>query len=229
MATGETRWSLSLELLSKPGKVPTIIGVSAVYAAAHAMLFHPLLGDAAGILGVAPVLLFAMRFGAIGGALAGAGAMVFLMLTAVQLSDHAWLDWFWPAGMLGTSALIAIGVLTGRFRDAIADMKAELMATPGTRVRTPRVRTNGGRTASGRATANVPSARDLEMRIEQLSEREAHVLRLVAEGLPNKEIAETLNLSLHTVKTHVSVILRKLAVSNRTSAVGIARELDIID
>ena len=55
------------------------------------------------------------------------------------------------------------------------------------------------------------------------------MLRLVAAGLPNQEIADTLGISLHTAKTHVSVILRKLAVSNRTSAVGVARELELID
>ncbi len=55
------------------------------------------------------------------------------------------------------------------------------------------------------------------------------VRRLVAEGLPNKEIADRLGISLHTAKTHVSVILHKLSASNRTGAVAAARELDILD
>ena len=68
-----------------------------------------------------------------------------------------------------------------------------------------------------------------EAATKTLSPREWDVLRLLADGMKNREIAETLGISLHTVKTHVSVILQKLAVPNRTSAAGVARELDIID
>ena len=229
MVNRQTPWPLSLDGLSRRAKVRTAIGASAVYAAAHVLLLHPLLGDASGILGIAPVLLFAMLFGAAGGALAGVAAMVFLMLTAAALSDRAWLDWLWPAGMLGTAGLVAIGALTGRYRDVAADLKATRARVVDTPARASRIRSYGGPTSSGRATAEAPSKLDLAMVVEQLSEREAEVLRLVAEGLPNKEIASTMGISLHTVKTHVSVILHKLAVSNRTGAVGIARELDIID
>jgi DNA-binding NarL/FixJ family response regulator len=49
-----------------------------------------------------------------------------------------------------------------------------------------------------------------------LSEREAEVLRLVARGLPNKQIARDLGVSLSTVKAHVSSILTKLCLPTRT-------------
>lgn len=54
--------------------------------------------------------------------------------------------------------------------------------------------------------------------VEKLSERELEVLRLVAEGQTNQEIAEKLILSPTTVKTHVQNILQKLGVSDRTQA-----------
>lgn len=51
-----------------------------------------------------------------------------------------------------------------------------------------------------------------------LSPRELEVLKLIAEGLNNKQIAATLEISLSTVKTHVQEILERLAVSDRTQA-----------
>ena len=51
-----------------------------------------------------------------------------------------------------------------------------------------------------------------------LTEREIEVLRLVAEGLTNQEIAERLIISTRTVKAHVSHILAKLNLSDRTQA-----------
>lgn len=53
---------------------------------------------------------------------------------------------------------------------------------------------------------------------EPLTAREADVLKLVARGLANEEIAKTLFISERTVRTHVSNILRKLHLANRTQA-----------
>ena len=53
---------------------------------------------------------------------------------------------------------------------------------------------------------------------ERLTEREHEVLHLIAEGLNNREIAEKLFISEKTVKTHVSNILGKLGVADRTQA-----------
>ena len=52
-----------------------------------------------------------------------------------------------------------------------------------------------------------------------LTPREVEVLRLLAEGLANKEIAARLSFSTHTAKFHVESILRKLGAANRAEAV----------
>jgi LuxR family maltose regulon positive regulatory protein len=64
--------------------------------------------------------------------------------------------------------------------------------------------------------------------IEPLSERELQVLRLVATGLSNRDIAEALYISLNTVKTHLQRIYGKLGVSSRTAAATIAQELNLL-
>jgi len=64
--------------------------------------------------------------------------------------------------------------------------------------------------------------------IEPLTDRELQVLRLVAEGCSNQEIAERLFLSLPTVKWHTGNIYGKLAVKNRMQAVARARALAIL-
>ncbi len=58
---------------------------------------------------------------------------------------------------------------------------------------------------------------------EALSPREVQILQLVADGLSNREIAEQLFLSRHTVEGHIKRIYQKLAVSSRTRAVHEAR------
>ena len=59
---------------------------------------------------------------------------------------------------------------------------------------------------------------DLPPTEEPLTEREMDVLRLVAQGLSNRDIAETLVIGEGTVRTHVSKILSKLHLANRTQA-----------
>lgn len=63
---------------------------------------------------------------------------------------------------------------------------------------------------------------------EQLSDRELEVLRIMATGAPNKEIASTLSISESTAKTHVANIFRKLDVKDRTEAVTQAMQRGII-
>jgi predicted ATPase/DNA-binding CsgD family transcriptional regulator/transcriptional regulator with XRE-family HTH domain len=61
-----------------------------------------------------------------------------------------------------------------------------------------------------------------------LSPREREVVRLVAEGLTNKEIARRLILSEHTVKSHVTSLFNKLGADSRAQAVAIAAQRDLL-
>jgi LuxR family maltose regulon positive regulatory protein len=77
----------------------------------------------------------------------------------------------------------------------------------------------GDPTISMQATTSLP---------EPLSQREQEVLKLIAAGLTNREIAETLVISSETVKKHTGAIYSKLGVSNRTEAANKARELGLL-
>ena len=85
-----------------------------------------------------------------------------------------------------------------------------------------------GLDATGRAgsTANEDEVPGLVT--EPLTGRELEVLRLVAEPMTSREVADALHLSLHTVKTHLRSILRKLSASSRHQAVRRARSLGLI-
>ena len=63
---------------------------------------------------------------------------------------------------------------------------------------------------------------------ESLTERETEVLRLLAKGCSNKEIAQTLSIGEKTVKTHVSNILAKLGVPSRTQAALYAVRIGLV-
>ncbi len=76
-----------------------------------------------------------------------------------------------------------------------------------------------GRTTVNQSTGSVD---------EELSTREIEVLKLLAAGASNREIADRLVLAEGTVKNHVSNILSKLHAENRTHAANLARERKII-
>jgi DNA-binding NarL/FixJ family response regulator len=66
------------------------------------------------------------------------------------------------------------------------------------------------------------------VQIEHLSARELDVLRGMAEGLSNKQIARALGISEHTVKFHINAILGKLDAQSRTEAVVRATRAGLI-
>lgn len=65
--------------------------------------------------------------------------------------------------------------------------------------------------------------------VEELTERELEVLHLLAQGMPNKEIASHLIISERTAKFHVSSIMSKLGATNRTEAVALAAQRGLIN
>jgi LuxR family maltose regulon positive regulatory protein len=78
------------------------------------------------------------------------------------------------------------------------------------------------------AVRSSPSPGQESDLLEPLSEREVEVLRLIADGLTNREIASQLYLSLNTVKGHTRNIYGKLGVHSRTQAVARARALGLL-
>jgi DNA-binding NarL/FixJ family response regulator len=78
-----------------------------------------------------------------------------------------------------------------------------------------------------RVSSLVPSAQ-MEQLVEPLSERELEILSLIATGASNREIADQLFIAEGTVKNHVTHILGKLGVRDRTQAALKARELGLL-
>jgi DNA-binding NarL/FixJ family response regulator len=62
----------------------------------------------------------------------------------------------------------------------------------------------------------------------QLTERQMQVLRLLAEGKPNKAICRELNIEEGTVKAHVATVFRVLDVTNRTEAAIVAKQKGLL-
>ncbi|MDP9313256.1 MAG: response regulator transcription factor [Chloroflexota bacterium] len=93
-----------------------------------------------------------------------------------------------------------------------------------------RIVANGGSTLQPVVAAKLMERMTSPQHVptEALTEREQEVLALLAQGLPNKEIAGQLVISERTVKFHVSAILAKLGAGNRTEAVHLARQRGLV-
>jgi DNA-binding NarL/FixJ family response regulator len=79
--------------------------------------------------------------------------------------------------------------------------------------------------------SNLPGSNDSELalaeRMAQLTPQQCNVLMMMSQGLLNKQIAYDLGVSEATIKAHVTAIMNKLAVSNRTQAVLAAGQLSV--
>jgi LuxR family maltose regulon positive regulatory protein len=85
-----------------------------------------------------------------------------------------------------------------------------------------------GATRDGQPAADLRAGTGQAALVEPLTGRELVVLKLMAEGLKYKQIAERLFISLNTVRFHVKAIYSKLNVNNRTQAIERARQLQIL-
>jgi DNA-binding NarL/FixJ family response regulator len=88
---------------------------------------------------------------------------------------------------------------------------------------------SGGSALEPRVAAKLVATLRPSRTIGHLTDREREVLRLVAQGLPGKQIARALDISERTVKFHTSSILRKLGADNRAQAVALATQRGLID
>lgn len=129
----------------------------------------------------------------------------------------------------GTSAreLLAAGANGVLRRDVSTERLVQAMGTVlhGLAVIDPVLLEERSVSALAPARINVEAA---EIDVEPLTARETEVLELVASGLSNKQIAEELKISAHTVKFHVNAILAKLDVHSRTEAVVKAMQLGVV-
>ena len=76
---------------------------------------------------------------------------------------------------------------------------------------------------------NMPENKELSEKVKILTPRQIDVLRLIAKGKSNKQIAFDLGLSEGTVKLHITAILKLLNVYNRTGAVAAATHLGLLE
>jgi len=101
----------------------------------------------------------------------------------------------------------------------------QLLAAFPTTLGTP-LKTEGG--IYNIAPFNKPTASDVPPLVEPLSKRELEVLRLIAAGKSNAEVAQILVVALSTVKAHINSIFGKLQAVNRAQALARAHELQLI-
>ncbi|MCD9025029.1 response regulator transcription factor [Cohnella silvisoli] len=86
-----------------------------------------------------------------------------------------------------------------------------------------------------RALAEIRSERSVQSKLEfapavepVLTEQEKRILLLISDGLSNKEIAQYLNITGETVKSHIKNMYRKLEVNNRVQALQRAKQLEVL-
>jgi LuxR family transcriptional regulator, maltose regulon positive regulatory protein len=91
----------------------------------------------------------------------------------------------------------------------------------------PRTESPGLRTELAEAIHSVLSPQSSSL-VEPLSARELEVLRLIANGKSNAEVARTLVIAISTVKTHTNSIFSKLQVTSRIQAIALARDLHLL-
>jgi DNA-binding NarL/FixJ family response regulator len=143
----------------------------------------------------------------------GDGGPRVLMLTTFDLDEYVY-----DALSAGASGFLLKDVAAERLFDAVRVVAA------GDALLAPAVT----RRLIGEFARMRPRPASPPERLRELTPRETEVLRLVAEGLSNGEIAQRLVVSEETVKTHVSRVLMKLGLRDRTQAVVTAYESGLV-
>ncbi len=87
----------------------------------------------------------------------------------------------------------------------------------------------GGSALAPRVAARLVAEVSSPHAVGRLTDRERQVLRLIAQGLPGKQIARELAISERTVKFHTASLLRKLGADNRAQAVALAARRGLLD
>jgi DNA-binding NarL/FixJ family response regulator len=136
-----------------------------------------------------------------------------IMLTTFDLDQHVY-----DALHAGASGFLLKDVTAERLFDAVRVVAA------GEALLAPTIT----RRLIGEFVRRWPSPEIGGAGVDELTPREIEVLRLIAEGLSNLEIAARLTVSEETVKTHVSRLLAKLGVRGRTQAVVAAYESGLV-
>jgi DNA-binding NarL/FixJ family response regulator len=137
-----------------------------------------------------------------------------LILTTFDLDDYVY-----DALRAGASGFLLKDVTAERLFDAVRVVAAgEALLAPAV---TRRLISEFARLRPSAGAAIVPA-------LATLTPRETEVLRLVAEGLSNQQVAGRLVVTEETVKTHVSRVLRKLGLRDRTQAVIAAYESGLV-
>jgi len=77
--------------------------------------------------------------------------------------------------------------------------------------------------------SRLVSRNDNKEKIDSLTKREHEVLKLVAQGMFNKEIGEQMGISERTVKNHISSIFKKIDVADRTQAAVFAIKNNLVE
>jgi DNA-binding NarL/FixJ family response regulator len=137
-----------------------------------------------------------------------------LILTTFDLDEYVY-----DALRAGASGFLLKDVTAERLFDAVRIVAAgDALLAPNV---TRRLISEFARHRPRTAAAAIP-------RLGELTPRETEVLRLLAEGLSNPEIAARMVVTEETVKTHVSHVLRKLGLRDRTQAVVTAYETGLV-
>ena len=165
----------------------------------------------------------------VAGAGAGPGPKV-LILTTFDLDEYVF-----DALRAGASGFLLKDVTAERLFEGVRVIAAgEALLAPGLTRRLisefARLRPSGGPAGAAPATtfAGAMPGSTVPPALSALTPRETEVLRLVAEGLSNTEIAARLVVTEETVKTHVSRLLAKLGLRDRTQAVVLAYESGLV-